>query len=263
MTMTAVAHTIAIGRAPHWLKNLTSGKLGYVARATTNTLLNTLLILTFWKTAAVAQGKVITAEEAAGALGLCTAFYFCIQYVKNKIFIKLPRELDARLLKKIESEMGPEFAHLVERAKARADEIEVPREAVEQRFISAVDALILKIPFEDKVAQGSIEALRDFAHSIQRETKESRKENLRRKLIWKSLEHIGSHPETKSELAAALSVGAPLTDDQSLLLHQKLKDRYWRNRILVDAGVVGDQSIGVVLAGGILLRGLTQAALAN
>lgn len=268
-TLTVIAHTIAIGRAPAWLKNLTSGRLGYFARATTNTLINTLVILAFWKSAAIAQGKTITPLEAGSALGLCTAFYFCVQYIKNRLFVELPRRFDLKQMKEIEAFFekfyGGSFTEIIKIAQERGGKFELSKEEVELLFVSTMDRLVLSIPYEQRIMADdqAPASWRQLAEQIQAATKESQREKLRRKLIWKLLDDSDLNSPLFAQAQAYLDLGAPLTPQQSMNIHHGLKSRYWRNKVLVSTGAAADQMVGVVLAGGFLLRGLTEQALAQ
>lgn len=232
MIITSFAHLIATGRAPKSLQDLTSGRRGYVARAATNTVINTAVILAMWHLAAFKLNASITVNESLSALGLCTGFYFGIQFVKNKLFIELPRILDKRLLEKMKADIGPELTSLVQTARERSAVIEIDQNQVDLLFVSALDQLIV---------------------------------GNKKKEIWKILDEIEktSNPELRQNLLQKIDLGPPFSLEQSLEIHRTLKKRYWRNKVLVRAGAVADQTIGVVLAGGILLRGLTQTALQN
>ena len=268
-SMTILAHNIAIGRAPGWLKSLSSGKFGMLARATTNTFLNTAVILAFWATAAVTQQKEITSFEASQALGLCTAYYFCIQVAKNEMFIKLPRRFDEAQLKKIEAELGVPFAQLLFEAQKRSQTLKIDQKSVRILFMSTLDEIVHQIEWEKKLLEKTAEIknlasgndLLEIATQIESENKASKKIKLRRQLLWKILDLIESESAPESVLAPLLDLGKPFTHDQSLALHRSLKARYWRNRFLVGFASIGDQLVGVGLMGGVILRGLTQSAL--
>lgn len=223
------------------------------------------MILAFWKSAALAQGKTITAAEAGSALGLCTAFYFCIQYIKNKVFVQFPRKLDANQLNGIRKFMGENFVRVLEVAQNKGSQLEISKEDVDLLLLSTFDQLLLTLPYEERIlldpkAPPTWKAL---AREIATESATKSKEKLRRKLIWKILNE--SEMDTSLQVLAEdyLHLGDPLTPEQSMQIHFALKSRYWRNKVLVGLGALGDQAIGVVLAGGILLRGLTQQALTN
>lgn len=232
-TLTAIAHIIAIGRAPNWLRTLANGKAGYIARATTNTLINTAVILAFWHGTAWAQGKTISPGAIGSALGLCSVFYFCIQFVKNKLFVQFPRKFDADLLRRMKSELGSEFTRLIQNAQARGTQLEISKEDVELLFLSTLDTLIHTYSFEQRILNNKIgpEHWRIHAQAINAANSKKSKERQRRKLIWTILSDIESYPQWRADAELALALGDPLTQEQSFRIHRYLRDRYRRNRL--------------------------------
>lgn len=275
VTMTYITTRVQNERIPKWipkfLKEMAAGKRGFFARASINTLVSTALTLFVWKSAAIPMGSEITGAEAAGALGLCAGFYFCMQAFAQTVFIEIPRKLDAKELGRLENLIGTGFSDLIQAADSHGGKWSLSKEEIRKRFLSAFEKAILKTNLEDQffeidkfeVPQNSVGwRLYDTATSARNATSESERQASRRKFIGHAIEYIGENPENSfsKKLTSILDLGAPFTPSQSLTIHAALQDRWGRTKWIVRVGTIFQPLMGG-LAGGILLRGLTQWAL--
>jgi hypothetical protein len=261
--ITILSHIVATN-PPQVLTRFLSGKGTYIRRASMNTVLNTLVVLALWQTAAALHPEIqVTSAEAAGATGLCAAYYFCIQFVKNKLFVELPRRFDARVLSQMKERLGEPLTQLVEQAAARGEQIAIDRSQVEALFVAALEAATLRIRFEERVvSHPQLMAIDSIAHSvrkIQSSQDLNKQMKWRKKLLFEALSVQGLL--SLDEKLSLFDLGSPFSREQSLEVVELLKARSWRNQTLVWMASIGDQSIGVILAGGILLRGLTEWAM--
>ena len=261
--ITVLSHVIATNPPP-FIRSFLSGPQTYLRRASFNTVLNAAVVLSLWQVGAAAQPNVdVTAQEATAAFGLCATYYFCIQYVKNKLFVELPRRFDEKVLAKMRQDLGEPVTALLQKAAERSDRIEIDRHQVETLFLSALESAVFRIPFEERISEiselTSNPKIQKLLRKIEEVIEGKRKQSLRKQLVFEALKHhknLSAHEREK-----VFALGDPLTSEQSIQVLETLKARSWRNKTLVWLAAVGDQSIGVILAGGILLRGLTEWAM--
>jgi len=261
--ITILSHIVATN-PPQALTRFLSGKGTYVRRASMNTVLNTMVVLALWQTAAALHPEIqVTSSEALSATGLCAAYYFCIQFVKNKLFVELPRRFDARVLSQMKERLGEPLTQLVEKAAARGEQIAIDRSQVEALFVAALEAATLRIRFEDRIVNyPQLMAIDSIARSVK---KIQGSQDLKKQMKWRKkllFETVSSQGLLSvDEKLSLFDLGQPFSREQSLEVVELLKQRSWRNQTLVWMASIGDQSIGVILAGGILLRGLTEWAM--
>ncbi len=263
ITMTGTTHTIATKRLPAWvpprLIESFQGKRGYFARATTNTIWSWILTLIVWHSAAATHGATIDVPEAASALALCGGFYYFVQFTKTYLFVKIPRLHDRRLIAKISQNSGPGFQEFLEVATQKGMSFQIPQEEVQLRLMGAFEKIILRMPWEKRLA-GIVPE--EFLKGIDEGLSSARLEAKRQKLLYRALRHLHKHPHLRPVFLDALHLGSPLSAEESLQIHQAFKSRYWRNYLGVRAGAAIDVTLGG-LAGAVLLRGLTESALAD
>jgi hypothetical protein len=261
VTMTATTHSIATRRLPEFiptaLAEALQGKRGQLTRSTLNGTLATLMTWGFWFAAASAQGKQITPDEMASAAVLCYSFYVCVQFVKTQIFIETPRRLDRRLNNKLLEQYGEHWQSMEQALIERARELNLTEAEAKKRLIGAFEKSLWAEPWEQhlpdawqKVFEKELQAIADAHH----------KERPRRQLIKSILRYVEKVPGAQEELSQILHLGDPLSPQESFQIWKQLMKRSSSHLWLVRTGAFVDQVIGG-LAGGILLRGLTQQAL--
>ncbi len=262
LTLTAVSHAIALFP---WLQRFTSGqafgpKFEFAARAGANTVMGVSVITASW----AASGIDVTSSHFLGAGALCAVVYPSLQWIKNGLFKVWPRKHDTKRLDSLSRKLPMEMDVLLKRARAQAQELNIPEELSEHSLLESVDALVLSVPYENRVGRSQWRG--DFAKvekwiceiEAQKETFFAMKDAAavekaahRLKVLRRQL--VNATLTDAVDPAQILALGEPFTSESSLQLHRELQNRASQKKWRIVASSFMDQMVAVGVAGGIFL----------
>jgi hypothetical protein len=268
-TVTMVSHQIALRKMPKWLQKWVSEKGEFWLRSATNSVVDTGIIIVFWNMAAKAAGATIDASEVGLAFVFAATTHTFLQYTRNKLFLDLPKNIDAKAAKEFNEKAPDAFLVLQNQAKGKAKELNLSDAQAELLFLTMVDNIIVKTEFEERLTTEllsvpKVSKLRDQIQSNLSKGKDVKAKKLRRKLINHLLKlHENAEPAQAIAIEEVLRLGEPLSLSESIEFHKAMKHRHSRNKWIIGGSTVVDRIIGGFVAGGIVLRELTEQALAD
>ncbi len=253
MTMTFIGQQIALVKVPEQMRSRLSVKAEFWLRSGTNTFVNFLILILAWKAAAAAKGCHIDGAEIGTAFGFCGITYTGLQVFRDFAFLRLPKRMDQKYAAELSSSTGV-FAEIKSEASKKAQELGIDPAQTNELILTLLEKLIESLPFESRISDES---------PLSKVVEVPKTSSDRRVFIQKllGLHRNSSDPSLISSIEDVLDLGPPFSKNESMRFHKIFSERHAKRRHLRIGAAVIDRLLGGVLAGGLLMRQLTQNVL--
>jgi len=202
----AVLERLHVEKQLQKLRGFLNGRHWYLKRSIVNTLWATGLNSSFFQVAALVEGTSLGLSDVGILAGVNAAYYFVTPGIKVLLFRVIPEKMDASFFVKLSNEHNGVLSSLQEMVRARAQELQITEHEVEEVMVSVLEAMSLKIPYEQRLQGTSLledSALAEFvrrADQISLELSEARgrlaQEMAREPDLREPLAHEADHVES-------------------------------------------------------------------
>jgi antitoxin component of RelBE/YafQ-DinJ toxin-antitoxin module len=253
MTMTFIGQQIALVKVPEAMRSRLGMKAEFWLRSGTNTFVNFLILILAWKAAAAAKGCHIDGAEIGTALGFCGMTYTGLQFFRDFAFLRLPKRMDQKYVAQLSSSSSV-FEEIKKEASKKAQELGIDPLQTNELILTLLEKLIESLPFESRISDGS-----PLSKAIAMPKAASDRRLFIRNLL--RLHRKSSEPALTSAIEDVLDLGPPFSKNESLRFHKIFSERHAKRAHLKIGAAAIDRLLGGVLAGGLLMRQLTQNVL--